>query len=74
VTAPLTIGEAEGIGYFNGRLDELQLYNQALTAAQILQLASVPEPSSWILGMMGVGLVGYAALSRRKGGAIRRPA
>lgn len=33
--APLTIGQAEGLGYFNGQLDEVSLYNRALSAAEI---------------------------------------
>jgi Concanavalin A-like lectin/glucanases superfamily/PEP-CTERM motif len=65
IAAPLTIGEAEGAGYFNGSLDEIRIYNNALTASQIAQLASVPEPSSLLLGVMGIGVVGCLARSRR---------
>jgi hypothetical protein len=47
--AMLTIGQAEGLGYFDGRLDEIQIYNEALSATQIQQLAAVPEPSSLLI-------------------------
>jgi len=33
--APLTIGEAEELGFMNGRLDELSIYNRALSQAEI---------------------------------------
>jgi hypothetical protein len=33
--APLTMGEAEGLGYMNGYLDEVSIYNQALSQGQI---------------------------------------
>ena len=38
ITAPLTIGWAEGGGYFNGKLDDLRIYNRALTTNEIQQL------------------------------------
>ncbi len=33
--APLTIGQAEGLGYFDGRLDDLQIYSRALSPDEI---------------------------------------
>jgi uncharacterized repeat protein (TIGR01451 family) len=36
--APLTIAEAEDIGYMDGDLDEMTIYNLALTHAQILSI------------------------------------
>ena len=33
--APLTIGEAEGIGYLNGLIDEATIYSRALAASEI---------------------------------------
>lgn len=51
--ANLTIGEAEGLGDFDGRLDEIRIYESALSASQIQQLASVqnsiPEPTSCLI-------------------------
>lgn len=43
--ALLTIGEAEGLGLFDGRLDEIRIYDEALSASQISQLSMIPEPS-----------------------------
>jgi hypothetical protein len=37
-SAFLTIGEAENIGFMNGLLDEVTIYNQALTAAEIYSI------------------------------------
>ncbi len=34
-TAPLTIGQAEGLGYMQGRLDELTIYNRSLSPGEI---------------------------------------
>jgi PKD repeat protein len=39
VNAPLTIGQAEGIGYFNGLIDEVKIYNRALSASEVKNLA-----------------------------------
>ena len=33
--APLTIGQAENIGFMNGRLDEVTIYNRALTQEEL---------------------------------------
>ncbi|MDP1694121.1 MAG: LamG-like jellyroll fold domain-containing protein [Candidatus Woesearchaeota archaeon] len=33
--APLTIGQAEGLGYFFGQLDELSIYHKALSAQEL---------------------------------------
>jgi hypothetical protein len=33
--APLTIGEAEQIGFLHGRMDELTIYNRALSAGEV---------------------------------------
>jgi hypothetical protein len=38
ITAPLTIGYAEGSGYFNGKLDDLRIYNRALSSSEVAQL------------------------------------
>jgi len=34
-SAPLTIGEAEGLGYMQGRLDELTIYSRNLAPGEI---------------------------------------
>lgn len=38
--ATLTIGQAEGIGYVNGMIDELAIYNRALTGTEIASIYS----------------------------------
>ena len=38
ITAPLTIGEAEGGGYFHGKLDDIRIYSRALSPVEVLQL------------------------------------
>ena len=38
VNAPLTIGQAEGVGFINGRLDEVAIFSRALSAQEIQAL------------------------------------
>ena len=38
ITAPLTIGAAENGGWVKGSLDQVRIYNRALSAAEIFQL------------------------------------
>jgi hypothetical protein len=63
-SAALTIGQAEGLGHFNGRLDEIRIYDNALSSSQIQQLAAVPEPSSTML--LALSFLGAFANRRRK--------
>ena len=57
VSEPLTIGQAEGLGYFDGGLDEIRIYDEALSSEQIGQLA-IPEPATFaFLGLFGGGLL-----------------
>src|SRR5262249_19735466 len=35
---PLTIGQAEGLGYLDGRIDDVQIYNVALTQDEVMFL------------------------------------
>lgn len=37
VNAPLTIGQAEGAGYFDGKLDGVAIYHRALSQAEVQQ-------------------------------------
>ncbi len=66
-TAPLTIGESEGLGYIDGRLENVQVYNTALSAAQVAQLSAVPEPGG--MSLAGLGFAAAAAWHRLR----RRP-
>ena len=45
--APLTFGTAENLGYLNGRLDDLRIYDTALSENEIAAL--YPEPSSILM-------------------------
>jgi len=49
---------------FGGTLDEVRLYNRALSLDEIGELANVPIPGAvWLLGS---GLMGMVAIRRRK--------
>lgn len=56
-----TIHHDFGDEYFNGLLDSVRVYDNALSVGDIHTLASVPEPSTCLLAAIGVfGLVAYA--------------
>jgi hypothetical protein len=40
--APMTIGQVEGLGQINGRLDDIRIYDTALSPSEIAALQSVP--------------------------------
>ena len=42
-SASLSIGQAEGLGFFDGRLDEMTVYSRALTAAELQAIADAGE-------------------------------
>lgn len=69
----LTIGQAEGLGFFNGMLDDIRIYRNALTGSQIRELYSptpappgngVPEPGTFAL-LIAAGAGGRLLLRRR---------
>jgi len=60
--APLTIGQAEGLGFVDGRLDDVRIYDHELSASEVHDLyAPVPEP--FTMGLAGLAL---AAAARRR--------
>jgi hypothetical protein len=66
--APLMIGsnlntDHTGRGVFNGPLDEVYIYNRALSEDEVYDLYVVPVPSAFILGVIGIG---FAGLKLRK--------
>jgi Concanavalin A-like lectin/glucanases superfamily len=44
--APLTIGQAESLGFMNGRLDEVAIYNRALSASEVQAISTPAAPES----------------------------
>jgi len=57
-STPVTIGAtAQGAGeYFSGIIDEVVIYNRVLSLGEIMELATVPEPTT--ASMVLLGLVG----------------
>ncbi|HNU52080.1 MAG TPA: immunoglobulin domain-containing protein, partial [Verrucomicrobiota bacterium] len=53
MTAPLTIGQAEGGGFVNGKLDDVRIYNRALSATEVAALYEMERP------MLTDGLLAY---------------
>jgi hypothetical protein len=62
---PWFIGQAgNGEGFFNGYMDEVRIYDRALTATDVTELynATIPEPGT--LAVLTVG--GLFALARKR--------
>jgi hypothetical protein len=53
--APLTIGQAEGIGFWNGLIENVQIYNQALSLSQLSQLANAAPQTATVAVNSGPG-------------------
>ena len=73
--APLFIGtdELNSWGYYNfdGSIDDVYIYNRALSASEVFTLATIPEPNTALL--LGFGLVGLAMKRRRQRGTSHSP-
>ena len=48
-----------GGGFFNGALDELRVYDRALSPDEIRQLSVVPLPGAALLGAIGLAYSGW---------------
>ncbi len=74
LTVPLTFGSAEGTSsparHIDGRLDLVQIYDVALLQSDIMQLASVPEPSSLLLCTLGLATLCVSLACRRQGTVV----
>ena len=56
---PLYIGSrADLFTQFNGNIDELRIYNTALSEGEIGRLA-IPEPSTGVLALLGAMMIGF---------------
>jgi len=53
-------------GYFPGSLDEIRLYERALTNTEIQELALVPLPGAVLLGSIGLGLSAWLCKRRQR--------
>ena len=52
------------INEFDGVIDEVRIYNRALSEGEIGELASIPVPGAIILGSIGAGFAGWMRRKR----------
>jgi hypothetical protein len=52
------------VGYFDGAIDDVRIYNRALSANEVEQLATIPIPSA--LWLFGSGILWLAGIARKK--------
>jgi len=70
--APLQFGSSDGGAAFPGLLENVVLYNTALTASEVQSLAT-PLPPTWtimLLGLAGLGFFAYRGTKNRAAGPI----
>ena len=63
-------GHASTPEYVSGSLDELRVYDHALTAGEISSLQAVPEPSTLLGGALLIGVIGvtrYRSVADKRG-------
>lgn len=61
------------VGYFKGIMDDVRIYDRALSAPEVQELHAmgaepipIPTPSAFILGGIGLGMVGAYTRKRRQ--------
>ena len=50
-------GVGDGISFFDGKIDEVMIYNRALNGSELVTLATIPEPSSMSLLVAGLACI-----------------
>lgn len=61
-----TIGNSCCGNYFTGSLDNVAVFNVALTPTEVnSQIAAIPEPATWAMMLVGMGMIGFAARRRQ---------
>lgn len=69
-SSPVTIGAtSQGGGeFFNGLIDEVTIYNRALSGSEVFTLATVPEPAvgTLLAGTLVVGLLKYVRRNSKR--------
>jgi hypothetical protein len=69
-SAPLEFGFADGGAPFPGLLEDVVLYNVALTPGEVSALGGVPEPSTWAMMLLGFAGLGFMAYRRKSKPAL----
>jgi hypothetical protein len=66
-TAPFRIGTRQFESFFAGAVDDLRIYDRVLSAGDVQALfqESIPEPSSSLLVLFGLGTIASCRLRRR---------
>ncbi|MGI9519099.1 MAG: LamG domain-containing protein [Pirellulaceae bacterium] len=68
---PMTLGRYPGGGFhYDGLMDDVRVYNHALSASEVQQLAGIPEPSAWVF-LVVVAVALLTCQSRRNRGMLR---
>ena len=69
ITADLLIGCGEGSGslvkFFSGEIDDVRIYNRALTDSEVYDLNVIPAPGAVVLGSIGITFSGWLLRRRR---------
>jgi hypothetical protein len=60
------VGVGGGISFFDGLLDEVVIYNRALSAGEVVTLATIPEPTAAALLLLSGGAFVGRWLQRKK--------